>query len=317
MTIQANTGFGVSVFGVTGSGGGGSTSPGGSTLQIQYNNAGSFGGMAGTSWDNTNRSLTLTGATITASNPVLNLTQTWNAAGVTFTGYKLNITDTASNAASLLMDFQVGGSSKFSVNKSGSLTLNGFPFVRDAGSGQFVFSSNSADAFYVSANGSRVAANAYFGFSAGGGINNPDVYLLRRGAANIQLGLADAAAPVAQTLSVQSVVAGTSNTAGANLTITGSQGTGTGAGGSLIFQVAPAGSSGTAQNALANAMVIDSVKTVRLGTGYTVATLPAAGTAGRRTYVTDALAPTYLGALTGGGSVVCPVFDNGTAWVSA
>lgn len=257
MTIQANTGFGVSVFGVTGSGGGGSTSPGGSTLQIQYNNAGSFGGMAGTSWDNTNRSLTLTGATITASNPVLNLTQTWNAAGVTFTGYKLNITDTASNAASLLMDFQVGGSSKFSVNKSGSLTLNGFPFVRDAGSGQFVFSSNSADAFYVSANGSRVAANAYFGFSAGGGINNPDVYLLRRGAANIQLGLADAAAPVAQTLSVQSVVAGTSNTAGANLTITGSQGTGTGAGGSLIFQVAPAGSSGTAQNALANAMVID------------------------------------------------------------
>jgi hypothetical protein len=64
-------------------------------------------------------------------------------------------------------------------------------------------------------------------------------------------------------------------------------------------------------------MVIDSVKTVRLGTGYTVATLPAAGTAGRRTYVTDATLPTFLGTLTGGGAVVCPVFDNGTAWVSA
>lgn len=49
---------------------------------------------------------------------------------------------------------------------------------------------------------------------------------------------------------------------------------------------------------------------------YTVATLPAAGTAGRRAYVTDATAPTWLGALTGGGAVRCPVFDNGTAWVA-
>lgn len=63
-------------------------------------------------------------------------------------------------------------------------------------------------------------------------------------------------------------------------------------------------------------LVMASATTVRLG-GYTVATLPAAGTAGRTAYVTDATAPTYLGALTGGGAVVCPVFDNGVAWVSA
>lgn len=49
---------------------------------------------------------------------------------------------------------------------------------------------------------------------------------------------------------------------------------------------------------------------------YTVATLPAAGTAGRRAYVTDALAPTFLTALVGGGAVVCPAFDNGTTWVA-
>lgn len=48
---------------------------------------------------------------------------------------------------------------------------------------------------------------------------------------------------------------------------------------------------------------------------YTVSTLPA-GTEGDTAYVTDATAPTYLGALTGGGSVKCPVFYNGTAWVS-
>ena len=50
--------------------------------------------------------------------------------------------------------------------------------------------------------------------------------------------------------------------------------------------------------------------------GYTVSTLPL-GTIGQKEYVTDATAPTYLGALTGGGTVVCPVFYNGTIWVSA
>lgn len=49
---------------------------------------------------------------------------------------------------------------------------------------------------------------------------------------------------------------------------------------------------------------------------YTVATLPA-GQQGDTAYVTDATAPTYLGALVGGGAIVCPVFHNGTAWVSA
>jgi len=46
-----------------------------------------------------------------------------------------------------------------------------------------------------------------------------------------------------------------------------------------------------------------------------VATLPT-GNTGDMAYVTDATAPTYLGTLTGGGSVVCPVFYDGTNWVS-
>lgn len=49
--------------------------------------------------------------------------------------------------------------------------------------------------------------------------------------------------------------------------------------------------------------------------GYTVATLPA-GTQGDTAFVTDALAPTFLGAIVGGGAVVSPVFYNGTAWVA-
>jgi hypothetical protein len=61
------------------------------------------------------------------------------------------------------------------------------------------------------------------------------------------------------------------------------------------------------------AAAISSVQAIN--NGYTVATLPA-GTLGQVAYVTDATAPTYLGTLTGSGSVVCPVFFNGVAWVS-
>lgn len=53
---------------------------------------------------------------------------------------------------------------------------------------------------------------------------------------------------------------------------------------------------------------------IRTG-GYTVATLPA-GELGDQAYVTDAVAPSSLAALTGGGTVVVPVLKNATAWVA-
>ena len=92
--------------------------------------------------------------------------------------------------------------------------------------------------------------------SFGPGSGARDVFWQRAGAANWRSGTADAASPVAQTHSVQNVVAGTSNTAGANWTLQGSIGTGTGAGGQVILQTAPAGGSGTSQNALATALTL-------------------------------------------------------------
>lgn len=186
---------------------------------------------------------------------------------------------------------------------------------------------NGTEYFYVTGGGTRVKNSALT--VDGNIILLSDVILSRKAAANLQLGAADAAAPVAQTLSVQSVVAGTSNTAGADWTQRGSLGTGTGASGNIVFQVGTPATSGSTQHTASTGLTLSNVGTsgtaahraTFAGTvataGYTVATLPAAGTAGRRAYVTDATAPTYLGALTGGGSVVCPVFDNGTAWVSA
>lgn len=57
-------------------------------------------------------------AALTANSP-LQINQTWNNAGVTFTGAKINVTDTASAAASLPFDVQVGGASFFNIRKDG------------------------------------------------------------------------------------------------------------------------------------------------------------------------------------------------------
>jgi hypothetical protein len=182
-----------------------------------------------------------TRGTVTVSSPVIDAAQTWNDGAVTFTGLKFNVVSDTSASGSLLMDLQVGGVSQFSIRKDGKV-----------GIGKPTSASFSIDAFgAIQASQFAVSQNT-------GAFYFSDTFLTRRAAANFRFGLADAAAPVAQTLSVQSVVAGTTNIAGANLTITGSQGTGTGAGGSIIFQVAPAGSSGTAQNALATALTIAS-----------------------------------------------------------
>jgi len=69
--------------------------------------------------------LTLTGATQTSSFPVLSATQTWNNAAVSFTANKINVTDTASNALSLLQDWQVGGTSKAGIIKNGEVYAPG------------------------------------------------------------------------------------------------------------------------------------------------------------------------------------------------
>lgn len=102
--------------------------------------------------------------------------------------------------------------------------------------------------------------------SFGPGSGARDLFLERLGAASLRFGAPDAAAPVGQTLSVQNVVAGTSNTAGAALKINGSRGTGTGLGGIVQFQTAPAGSTGTSQNALVTAMTILGSGNVGIGT---------------------------------------------------
>jgi len=56
---------------------------------------------------------------------IYDMADTWNDSGTVFTAIKMNVTDTASDADSLLMDLQVGGSSKESTDKSGNKYITG------------------------------------------------------------------------------------------------------------------------------------------------------------------------------------------------
>lgn len=84
---------------------------------------------------------------------------------------------------------------------------------------------------------------------------------------------------------------------------------GSGAQNFLDFQI-----SGTSKFKILNTGYVNVAAPINLK-NYTVATLPA-GTRGDIAYVTDAVLPAFLAGLTGGGTVVTPVFYNGTSWVS-
>lgn len=98
----------------------------------------------------------------------------------------------------------------------------------------------------------RIGLNAsdVASISLGAGAGARDLFLERTGAANLRLGQADAASPVAQTISVQNVVAGTSNTASPDTTVQASLSTGTGIPGKFVVNIgSKSNSSASTQNA--------------------------------------------------------------------
>lgn len=97
------------------------TTPGGSSGQLQYNSSGAFGGASGLT--TTGTELTIASGTKTTSTPLLDMSQTWNAGAVTFTGLKLNVTNTASAGESKLLDLQVSGTPFCSFSLAKGLTI--------------------------------------------------------------------------------------------------------------------------------------------------------------------------------------------------
>lgn len=91
---------------------------------VQYNASGSFGGMAGTTWNNTTRSLEMNwGTKTTSAGTPLYLRGTWNGSGQVFQTIQVEVTDSASDDASLLVQLSRNTTPVFSVNKYGYVTV--------------------------------------------------------------------------------------------------------------------------------------------------------------------------------------------------
>lgn len=292
-------------------------------------------------------------ATVSVSQPCLDLTTTWATTGTYVGAIRLNVTDSGpANAASLLVDLQVGGASKFRVDKSGLVSL--------VKGGNFNGSTVSIGEGAAAANGIVVWNAGYVGFSSTAlSTGTPDV-LLARDAANT---LAQRNGTNAQTFNVYNTYTDASNyerlsiLGGTTATIrTEAAGTGTAknlllqAGGSAVlflgagaanqWQIsAPGnilantdntndiGASGanrprsifaasniTAGGALTAGGAISSSNVVSTGV-YVVSALPAcASRQGSRAMVTDANATTFNSVVAGSGANILPVYCDGTNW---
>lgn len=129
--------------------------------------------------------LTISGYSLTGANTqgIVVASGTWNTSG-TPTALDLLITDTASNAASLLMTLRTGGGTQFSVSKFGlvlagngasTLTVGtpSFAFVGASGVGfrrvstsGIMFCASGADIWFSAASSLVMRSNGMFAFSA-------------------------------------------------------------------------------------------------------------------------------------------------------
>lgn len=90
---------------------------------------------------------TITSGTLTAAEELLNISSTWNNSGSTFYGIKFDVTNTASAAASRLIDLSVGGSSKFNVDLNGNINFTGS--LSSPNGTDFSIPDNTANAFRI------------------------------------------------------------------------------------------------------------------------------------------------------------------------
>ena len=323
--------------------------PGGSGSELQYRSgASTFGAVTGSSVSGGAITLGNNGA---ASTPPLSLSGTWytggtstttkpqlliEPSGTTSTGWSTSGTGLGINAASgftgKLIDAQVNGTTAFSYTYNsgtrGLLSLGSaggaaITIYADPGKVAFVSSVQATNGtFYVS---SDYADSSGAFVSRNYGETTTHFVLASDGdavASTMQLGL-DASANHGTDYTVKVSDGNGTDKDGGDLTIASGNSTGSGTS-AVIFNTPAAGASSATVRPAAERMRITSENVTftalpRLP-AYTVATLPSTAATGMvqgaMALVTDATAPTYLGTLTGGGAVVCPVFYNGSAWVS-
>ena len=317
------------------SGGG---SPGGSTTQLQYNNAGAFGGISGATSNGTNvtfgsGNLLATSPAITTDGTVTNnlaantsgdgwvLTNTGTASSgnqmysprlrLTGAGWKTNATASSQVVDWIVENQPIQGAANPGTQLQFSAQVNGggytagpafagysvvsgafqagsilFPNISGAywstgnygiyynsssDSSTIIVRTNGVASIGLSAGGVRLNTGMMYSLGTGSTSASQDVFLRRSAAANLAFGATDAASPVAQTLSVQNVVGGTSNTAGATWTHQASLGTSQGAPGRYhITGGAMIAASGTTQQTAVDRAIFNATKVLTNNSATTI-----------------------------------------------
>lgn len=188
---------------------------------------------------------------------IFDMVDTWNNGATTFTAIKMDVTDTASAAASLLMNLLVGGVSQFSVSKAGVLLAGdgvlatpGYAFSNDPdtgiyrrASGTVAFSANATAIFQYTGNGLALVAGVEVAWLSGGITTTRDVVLARDAAGT----LAQRNGANAQTLRVYNTYTDASNYERAdigwlsNTLVVGTANAGTGSSRTLQFNTGGTG----------------------------------------------------------------------------
>jgi fibronectin-binding autotransporter adhesin len=181
---------------------------------------------------------------------------------------------TLNNAGTLTQAFELDNNQNATfagaINAVGQQTAQGLTTTSPGWYAQLT--GDSMARLRLGLNSTDVASIAF-----GSGSTSRDTFLERAGAANIRSGAPDAAAPVAQTYSVQNAVSGTSNAAGALWSFYDSAGTGNQPSGGFAWYTHPAGYAGSSQNAATLAMALSGAGTLTIG-GSQVPTVGGANT---------------------------------------
>jgi len=124
---------------------------------------------------------------------------------------------------------------------------------------------------FINSNNLSMGSGVLFGWTSAEPFQTKDLILRRSAAASLAFGAADAASPVAQTMSVQNVVAGTTNTAGATWTHRGSLGTSQGAPGRIhLTGGAMIAASGTTQQTAVDRGIFGATKVLTNNSATTI-----------------------------------------------
>jgi hypothetical protein len=266
--------------------------------------------------------------------PISTLAATWNNGATTFTGIGMDVTDTASASASLLLDLKLGGASRFQVRKDGNTVGPNLGNVGISGYASYLTTAVADAGFYGSSN----SAGLFLGASYDA--------VLRRDAADT---LALRRSTNAQTLRVYNTYTDSSNyeriqlgwggnrfnlvsDAGGTGTATRTLGIGTAGAGTISFFTSNADRwqiNGANGHFLAFSDAVNDIgasganrpRNLYMGSWLrmavtTVGSLPAAATAGAGAlmFVSDALTPVFGSAVAAGGAVTVPVYSTGSAW---